>query len=449
MKRVLAFIRSWTVPAVLVGLAALLTVPWTFWVIAAAYERDVNEKAALIVKRVQIQLSTSWWNSPQRVLDQLTGELLGDNTVQVVSFLYVRPGEADKTVAYGHVYRNKSVPVPMSMEEIRRMLNADPNSYRMYSTWDIGPDVKGVIYLDLSRPALRQHFQEAYWPLLRNVMALTATGLIIISAVGIFAYQIWGRATRQKQRAELEQQGLLAERGLAAAVLAHEIRNPLAALRFQLHSLRRNASDNPRVNTTADTIDAELMRIQKLVQEYLAHEKAQAMRVEPVELAEAVRDLQTLMGELLRQSDTRMVIQGERRVVVACDPHALRQVLMNLVLNAQQAMGSGGLITIRIGQGDGFGTIAVADTGPGIPEELKDRLFKPFVTSKKEGSGIGLALVKRFADNFGGSVSVESEPGRGATFHIRLPLADARAGGVEEVRELGSEAITEFAQPHN
>lgn len=134
--------------------------------------------------------------------------------------------------------------------------------------------------------------------------------------------------------------------------------------------------------------------------------------------------------------------------MVACDPHGLRQVLMNLVLNAQQAMGQGGLITIRIGHADGFGTIAVADTGPGIPEELKDRIFKPFVTSKKEGSGIGLALVKRFADNFGGSVGVESAVGRGATFHLRLPLA-GKTGGVEEVKELKPEAITEIAQPHN
>ena len=74
-----------------------------------------------------------------------------------------------------------------------------------------------------------------------------------------------------------------------------------------------------------------------------------------------------------------------------------------------------------------FGTIDVSDTGPGIPAEIRDRLFKPFQTTRAEGHGIGLALVKRFVDNFGGSVSVDSEAGRGTTFHLRLPLAGAQA----------------------
>ena len=127
---------------------------------------------------------------------------------------------------------------------------------------------------------------------------------------------------------------------------------------------------------------------------------------------------------MLRESGTRMFINsGGPHPIVSCDPHALRQVLINLVINAQQAMGKGGTITITVGASDGFGTVSVADTGPGIPPEMRDQLFKPFATSKKEGSGIGLALVKRFVDNFGGSVGVESEPGQGATFHLKLPLA--------------------------
>jgi signal transduction histidine kinase len=132
------------------------------------------------------------------------------------------------------------------------------------------------------------------------------------------------------------------------------------------------------------------------------------------------------MQEMLRESGTRMFINSSgEHPIVSCDPHALRQVLINLVINAQQAMGRGGTITINIGQSDGFGTVSLTDTGPGIPPEMRDRLFKPFATSKKEGSGIGLALVKRFVDNFGGSVTVDSEPGHGATFHLKLPLARA------------------------
>ncbi|HEX2973174.1 MAG TPA: HAMP domain-containing sensor histidine kinase [Tepidisphaeraceae bacterium] len=418
-----------------IALAALLTVPWSFWVIAATYDRDENVKSAALAERVRFQLSSTWWwNSPQQVLNLMRGELLGDSSVQAVTFLYVRPNEPSKTDAFGYVRRSDSIPIPKSMEDINRLIGADPGSYRKYYTWTVRDNLSGVIYLDLSRAELRKYFKVAYWPVLRNVIALTATGIVVICSVGLFVYQRWGREMQQRQRAELEQQGALAERGLAAAVLAHEIRNPLAALRFQLHSLRRNAADPNRVGSAADTIDAELLRIQQLVQDYLVHEKAQAVRMEAVDLLDAAHNLQTLMSELLKASGTRMVIESPAQgVVVACDPHGLRQVLMNLVLNAQQAMGHGGTITMRIGREEGFGSVAVADTGPGIPEEMRDRLFKPFSTSKKGGSGIGLALVKRFADNYGGTVSVESQAGVGATFHLRLPAVGAvKAEGVDE-----------------
>src|SRR5688572_29797698 len=432
-------LRRFGVPALLVAVAALLAVPWTNWVVQAAYERDVNEKSAMLVNRVKIQLQNSWsmnlgpswiFNSPQQVLDLLRGELMGDSTVQAVVFWDYKRNNG------GYVVRNStSVPVPRSAEDIKRLINSpDANSVRRAFPWGPEDNPRGVIYLDLSRPELEKHFANAYWPLRRNITVLTSSGIIIIGAVGILAYHMWFSAHRQKQRAELEQQGMLAERGLTAAVLAHEIRNPLAALRFQLHSLRRNAQDESRTTRVADTIDAELMRIQQLVQDYLVHEKAQAMRVLPVELSEAVRDLQTLMGELLRDGGTRFVLEEESsKVIVACDPHALRQILMNLVINAQQAMGRGGTITMRIRRSEGMGTIAVSDTGPGIPAEMRDKLFKPFATSKKGGSGIGLALVKRFVDNFGGSVSVESAEGKGTTFHLSLPLIESvRAQGVEE-----------------
>ena len=416
--------RRWVAPVVLVALAALLTVPWSFWVMTASYEVNESEKSEALAERLRIQLSSTWWwESPQQVLNLMRGELMGDGTVQAVAFLYVHPNEPSKADAYGFVTRNDQVPYPRSMNDVSRLINADSNSYRKWYSWPVTKDLRGVVYMDLSRPALRRHFRTTYWPLLQKVVTLTAVGILVISAVGMFVYNLWGREAMQRERAEMEQQGMLAERGLAAAVLAHEIRNPLAALRFQLHSLRRNANDTERVAGAADTIDAELLRIQRLVQEYLAHEKAQTMQVEPVELLDATRRLQTVMSELLHESGTRMIIEtAANHVVVACDPHGLRQVLMNLVLNAQQAMGRGGTITVTIGREEGVGTIALADTGPGIPAEMRDRLFKPFATSRKEGSGIGLALVKRFADNFGGSVSVESVEGQGATFTLRLPL---------------------------
>lgn len=433
MKRLLSFLRRWLVPAILVLVAAMLTIPWTFGVVLAAYERNINRDALNLANRVQIQLtaaSSSWWfTNPQQILEPiktqqmlepLKTELLGDKTVQAVCVLDLARGTG------GFVRINEEIPIPRSPQEVDQMIGAEPTAYRKRFDWKVNDQLRGIIYVDLSRQRLWERFWQDEGPFLWRVGYLTAVAITIVSVAGIAAYRFWGTAHHQRIRSELKQAGLLAERGLTAAVLAHEIRNPLAALRFQLHSLRRNSADPDRVTRTADTIDNELSRIQQLVQDYLAHEKARVMRVAPVDLADAVRALQTLMGELLRDTGTRMIVpEPASRVVVSCDPHALRQVLMNLVLNAQQAMGQGGLITIRIGRREQFGTIAVSDTGPGIPPEMRERLFKPFATSKKEGSGIGLALVKRFVDNFGGSVSVESELGAGTTFHLRLPLADS------------------------
>lgn len=404
----------------LVGLAALLTIPWAIWVMAAAYQRDIDERASMLANRVRIQMEMAWYIPfPQLVLESLKAELLGDGTVQAVCFYDEQRGIG------GRVARDEAIRIPTSIREAEQMRTADPGSYRKVIYIGQGKDgARRAVYLDLSIPALRSHFWIAYRPLLINVVIMTVVGFLAVSFTCILSYWLWTRASRQRQRSEMQRQGLLAERGLTAAVLAHEIRNPLAALRFQLHTLRRNATDAARVDATADTIDTELIRIQKLVSDYLAHEKAQAMRVTAVDLAEAARSLHGLMGELLRQSNTRMTIVERQTspVTVGCDPHALRQVLMNLVLNAQQAMGEGGSITVTVERQEGAGVISVADTGPGIPEEIRDRLYKPFSTTKQGGSGIGLALVKRFADNFGGSVGFESPPGGGTTFRLSLPL---------------------------
>jgi hypothetical protein len=420
------------VPAVFVCAAALLTWPWTLWVMEAAYDRDVNQKLDRTAQRVKIHLSNpASWRSRQQLLEPIANELLADDTVQAVCFF-----DYGRRVNTG-VRRHPDVRLPQSLEEVQQMLHADKNHLRRAFMWEQKDQsgLRGVIYIDLSVPEVQKQFWVMEGPLIKKVGSMTFIAFLCVSGVGILAYRLWGSAERQRERAELEQQGQLAERGLTAAVLAHEIRNPLAALRFQLHSLRKHAGQEERVATTADTIDNELVRIQQLLSDYLAHEKAQAMRIMPVELLEAAQNLQVLMAEMLKASGTRMYINnGQEHPVVVCDPHALRQVLINLVINAQQAMGQGGTININIGQADGFGTISVGDTGPGIPPEMRDQLFKPFATSKKEGSGIGLALVKRFVDNFGGSVTVESEPGKGATFHLKLPLAgkDAPAAGDEK-----------------
>ncbi|MGH7214393.1 MAG: sensor histidine kinase [Tepidisphaeraceae bacterium] len=434
-------LRSLLVPLVLIALAILMTVPWTYWVILAAYDRDIDQNAKMLARRVEIQVTlTPKPRSLQSVKEALQAELLGDQTVKAVVFCDVSdyPRYALFSMSQPGTLAPKFGPDEIKQHATRTLTrHADPDSFNITVPWlNREGRMLGFTYVELSRDALQSDFWTKEGPLLRRVLALTAIAIACLSGVGIIAYWTWRSAGRARQRAQLQQQGLLAERGLTAAVLAHEIRNPLAALRFQLHSLRKGASDPGRVNATAGTIDSELLRIQNLVTDYLEHEKAVTLRVTRVDLEEEARRLQTLMGEMLRAKGTRLaIVPPPRPVVVSCDPHALRQVLMNLVLNAQQAMthadgadpstpGKVNTITLTLAGTDSAGTIDVADTGPGIPDDMRERLFKPFQTSKSDGTGIGLALVKRFVDNFGGTVSVDSEPGRGTTFRLALPLAE-------------------------
>jgi signal transduction histidine kinase len=469
-----SWLRPWIVPVALVALAALLTVPWSYLVLKAAYDRDVLENARSLARRVELQRQITYADaeSPldvilparerareQQMKDALKTEIRSDPSVQTLVFyniLYEKPltpGGSQPALAefLAIVKRPNATIERLNREDILTLRdkgmihvkNTDNQSQQFFVPWKKDGQVIGVTYIELSNDALSKDFWKKEAALLEQVIAWSTTGILALSAVGIFAYRAWQRAGHVQQRAELAQQGLLAERGLTAAVLAHEIRNPLQALRFQLHSLRKNSQDPSRVTGTAETIDSELMRIQQLVTDYLEHEKAVSMRVQSVDLRDAAFKLKTVMDELLRDSDTRLAIEAPHEpVFVTCDPHALRQVLMNLVLNAQQAMGKGGSITIRIDREEMFGLIDVTDTGPGIPEEMLARLFKPFQTSKKEGHGIGLALVKRFVDNFGGSVSVDSEMGRGTTFHLKLPLAEAFGPPVAQV---ATEATTQAA----
>jgi signal transduction histidine kinase len=460
VKQRLSWLRPWVVPALLVFLASALTVPWSYFVLRAAYNRDVEENARALARRVEMQRTITYADAGgvpefvmpfrenarrQRMVSALLAEVGSDPSVQTLIFYnitYERPTVAGQ-LPQADVSHLAIVRKPESeIKEVKSLSRADilalknksllrlddrfNSNQHFFIPWKRDGEVIGVTYVELSKDALTADFWKKEASLLWQVMAWSVTGVLALSAVGIFAYRSWERAGHVAHRAELAQQGLLAERGLTAAVLAHEIRNPLQALRFQLHSLRKNSADPARVTGTAETIDGELSRIQQLVTDYLAHEKAASVRVQSVDLQEAAAKLKTVMDELLRDRDTRLtIVAPPAPVSVVCDPHALRQVLMNLVLNAQQAMGTGGSIMIRIGRDDPYGTIDVTDIGPGIPEEMRARLFKPFQTSKHDGHGIGLALVKRFVDNFGGSVAVESEVGRGTTFHLKLPLPDA------------------------
>jgi signal transduction histidine kinase len=230
----------------------------------------------------------------------------------------------------------------------------------------------------------------------------------------------------------------LAAVGTLTAGLSHEIRNPLNAALLQLTVLERRiqrlAGDlhGPLLEPLVLVKD-EIRRLDHILEDFLQFARPREFIPRPVDLATVVsRVLDLLGGEAERRA-----IRLEREVTaepgaarVAGEEERLRQVLVNLMLNAVEATPAGGLVRVRCqpeaaepGRGERGGSVVVVieDTGPGVPAAGRDRIFEPFYTTKASGSGLGLSIVHAIVSQHGGTISVESAPGGGARFLLRLP----------------------------
>lgn len=215
----------------------------------------------------------------------------------------------------------------------------------------------------------------------------------------------------------------MATMGEMAAMVAHETRNPLGALSTCLQLVRRRMPADSEDAELLDIMQAEVRRLTDITSDFLAFGRPRPLRIETVDLPELIGGLLTLLER------DRQVTRGVR-VRVAFDPAAgtipadaaqFRQILWNLLLNAAQALDGDGELTVRTAARDGWVDVTVADTGPGIPAATLARIFDPFFTTRTNGSGLGLAVVKRIVDEHGGRIQVESRAGAGTTVVVSLP----------------------------
>ncbi|MBI2353896.1 MAG: histidine kinase [Deltaproteobacteria bacterium] len=229
-------------------------------------------------------------------------------------------------------------------------------------------------------------------------------------------------AREERNRRELAQREGLARLGEMGAALAHEIRNPLAGIKGFAQWIEKRPADE-RNAMHAGRIVAEARRLEGLVNDLLSYARNDELRQTPIAAGELVsqaldliRDEAKGLGVAIREvCPDGLVINGNR--------DRLHQLLLNLSRNALQAMPEGGELRVALRKGAGGIELSVGDSGEGIPAELVARLFEPFYTTKPRGTGLGLALCRKIAEEHGGMISVESAPGKGSVFTLTLPEA--------------------------
>jgi PAS domain S-box-containing protein len=244
---------------------------------------------------------------------------------------------------------------------------------------------------------------------------------------------VLGIARDMTDTKKLEQQIRNAEKlasvGKLAAGVAHEINNPLGGILNCLYNLRKGGVSAARQEEYWASMEHGVRRVQKIVRQLLDFSQQHEPEFSPADINGIVDQVLILTTHLFAPNritlETRLG-QGLPHVMV--DRHMIEQVLMNLILNAVQAMKRGGLLTIRTSVAEGICRVEVSDTGSGIPASVLPRVFDPFFTTKGEGEGTGLGLSVNLGimERHGGKILVESEVGKGTTFTLCLPVSRER-----------------------
>lgn len=276
------------------------------------------------------------------------------------------------------------------------------------------------------------HDVEIAWPR-RRILQVCATHLQPGESDGGELLLIARDVTEEHRRAAMtvEQERLGAITTLAAGV-AHEIGNPLNSLNIHLQLIEREArqqgsGDREKIAQHVRTCTDEVRRLDQVIHQFLRAVRPTRPVLEPCPANDLLKEvLDVLQPELDKKGVLVEREFGRDLPRLLADRGQMKQVFFNLIRNGLQAMTSGGILRIRTeALGDRI-VVTVRDTGGGIPPEVLQRMFEPYFTTKSEGTGLGLMIVQRVVREHGGLIEVSSEPGRGTTFRILLPVADRR-----------------------
>jgi len=226
---------------------------------------------------------------------------------------------------------------------------------------------------------------------------------------------------RKRSEALLREQAALARLGEMAAVVAHEVKNPLAGIRGSLQVIGGRMTGDSRDRAVLRDIVDRLDSLNNIVDDLLVFARPREPKLARVVLHDLLRSTVALLKKDPAHSATHLDV-GDTREVVRADAEQLQLVLVNLLLNAVQATHNQGRVSVDVATDGGVCRIAISDDGPGIPEEVRERIFEPFFTTKHRGTGLGLPTAKRVVERHGGSIEIQCPPTGGTVVTVSLPL---------------------------
>jgi signal transduction histidine kinase len=230
---------------------------------------------------------------------------------------------------------------------------------------------------------------------------------------------------QRKLGRELQTADRLAAISRISSGVAHEVKNPLNAILLHVEVARAKlAKGDTEIGQQMEIISREILRLDRVVKTFLDFTRPVELHLSTVQLRDLLAEIVDLARPQAESSKIRVNLDREAEdVELRVDHDLLQQAFLNIVVNAIQAMPEGGELRFASAANGESAEIRISDTGPGIPPELRDKIFRLYFTTKKEGSGIGLAMAFRIVQLHDGTIDFTSEPGKGTTFLIRLPIA--------------------------
>jgi signal transduction histidine kinase len=275
---------------------------------------------------------------------------------------------------------------------------------------------------------------ETQVTLVNHQRLLQLTSVLILGLALALGVQVYRgmiaplRVSLSESKSIIERQEKLASLGILASGVAHEIRNPLTAIKLRLFSLKKALPDVAR-NEDVTLIGTEINRLERIVKDFLQFARPSEPELARIPATQILQQVRELIQPQLERSGIDLMLESSNGGLVHADAQQLKQVLINLIQNSAENIGRNGTITLRLrhesaelnGRTKPAVILVVEDTGKGIPPEVEMRLFDPFFTTKEGGTGLGLAISARIVEKHGGLLRYQTKLNQGTIFEVVVP----------------------------